>query len=227
MNNNVNPVKNLLAFVGSGMQTLDSAYLPGDQRIRPQSRINEIEVANKKIIHNFSHPQPDPYDNSTPQFVQEPVYQQPVQPQYQYEEYKIPQTVTIPEHIDNNVTMNWNTDNHREDRINRFLGKTAQPKPQDNPQSLDKVIAAALKPVEDRLEDISILTGLVVQRLEELINIVNDNPAPSEMTMPIESPEGETFQEVETFDPEVSMVLTKDEDQPQQKTTTTKKRNKK
>lgn len=123
--------------------------------------------------------------------------------------------------------MNWNTDNHREDRINRFLGKTAQPKPQDNPQGLDKVIAAALKPVEDRLEDISILTGLVVQRLEELINIVNDNPAPSEMTMPIESPEGETFQEVETFDPEVSMVLTKDEDQPQQKTTTTKKRNKK
>lgn len=227
MNNNVNPVKNLLAFVGSGMQTLDSAYLPGDQRIHPRSRINEIEVANKKIIHNFSHPQPDLYDNPTPQFVQEPVYQQPVQPQYQYEEYKIPQTVTIPEHIDNNVTMNWNTDNHREDRINRFLGKTAQPKPQDNPQGLDKVIAAALKPVEDRLEDISILTGLVVQRLEELINIVNDNPAPSEMTMPIESPEGETFQEVETFDPEVSMVLTKDEDQPQQKTTTTKKRNKK
>ena len=131
--------------------------------------------------------------------------------------------------------MNRNTSISREDRINRFLGKTTTTNKNNNSQSLDKVIQSAIAPMEERLEDMSVLLGLVVQRLEQLINIVDETPH-YEYASQFQEGQGQqnSFQveeempvESEVFDPGVSMSLTDDEDEAPEVITTTKKRKKK
>ena len=129
--------------------------------------------------------------------------------------------------------MNRNTTMTREDRISRFLGKKPTVNKANNEQSLDKVIQSAIAPMEERLEDMSVLLGLVVQRLEQLINIVDETPhyeQPSSFQQEgqqISFQEEDMPREMEVFDPEVSMSLTDDEDEVPQVDVTPKKRKKK
>ena len=88
-----------------------------------------------------------------------------------------------------------------------------------------------LKPVIEQLEDIAIINGLTVQRLETLIKEVNpdasfdNNPQTEPM---FQQPSNEDYEEesIEVYNPEVSMSVMDDENataEPQTK----KKRNKK
>lgn len=215
-------VRNLLAFAGDGLQTLDSSFVSSDYTGKNWNRMSEIEHADSKIMRQLN-PQPQ-YEMQPNMYQQMPIYQQPTMYQQPYIEQP-----------NNYQTMIRNTDISREDRINRFLGKNAQVnKTENNQMPLDKVIQKAIAPMEERLEDVSVLLGLVVQRLEQLINIVDDNPQPDENqeqyvanTAPQNNFQEEEYTEMETYDPGVSMSLTEDEDEVKEQVVATKKRKKK
>lgn len=208
----MNKVRNLLAFAGGGMQSLDSSFTSDSYTGVSYNRMGEIENGDNMIVNQFA-PQ-----HHYPQQPPQQYYIPPVENQYN----------NLVEHHDNNRVMNKNNIS-REERINRFLGK-ATPSHQDmSNNSLDKIIKNAISPIEDRLEDTSVLLGLVVQRLEQLINIVDDNPQyiEQEQTTPPAFQEEETFPKMEVYDPEVSMVFTEDEEESKAQVNTTKKRKKK
>jgi hypothetical protein len=158
------------------------------------------------------------------------------QPQYQmnnyYSQQMIPQIpVQMPNQLSQEPTIS------REDRINKLLGKMPQQQapaaPVQTPEYLQLVTALreVLKPVIEQLEDIAIINGLTVQRLETLIKEVNpeasfDNNPQTEPAF--QQPTQELYEEeqMEVYNPEVSMSVMDDEDAtatPQPK----KKRNKK
>ena len=124
----------------------------------------------------------------------------------------------------------------REDRLNKLLGKTVQSQPAQvvqNDQHLQLIAAIkeALEPVTEQLEDIAILNGLLVQRIEKLIKVVdpdavldNNNIQPPEVSFQ-EPNEEESFEPMEVYNPEVTMSLTDDEEAPV--VTQTKKKRKK
>lgn len=217
----LNKVRSLLAFAGGGMQTLDSTFITDNYTGKNWNRMGEIEHSDNIITRQFIPQQQ--YQNPT-SFQGQAHYAQPVQ-------YQQPPV----EQVDNYQIMNRNTSISREDRINRFLGKTTTTNKNNNSQSLDKVIQSAIAPMEERLEDMSVLLGLVVQRLEQLINIVDETP---HYEYASQFQEGQVQQnsfqveeempvENEVFDPGVSMSLTDDEDEAPEVITTTKKRKKK
>lgn len=221
-------VRNLLAFAGDGLQTLDSSFVSNDYTGKNWNRMNEIEHADSKIMRQLN-PQSQ-YEMQPNMYQQMPIYQQSTM----YQQPTIYQQPYI-EQPNNYQMMIRNTDISREDRINRFLGKNVQVnKTEDNQMSLDKVIQKAIAPMEERLEDVSVLLGLVVQRLEQLINIVDDNPQQDENqeeyianTAPQNNFQEEEYTEMETYDPGVSMSLTEDEDEVKEQVVATKKRKKK
>lgn len=123
----------------------------------------------------------------------------------------------------------------REDRLNKLLGKSTQPQPQpivQNDQHLQLVAAIkeALEPVTEQLEDIAILNGLLVQRIEKLIKVVDPEAVLDDSPQPVqpsfhEEAEEEFSEPMEVYNPEVTMSLTDDEEAPV--TTQTKKKRKK
>lgn len=220
--NKFNKVRNLLAFAGGGMQSLDSTFVTDNYTGKNWDRMGEIERGDNMIVRQFM-PQQPPHQYLTT--IQEPTY-------YHHPSTYIQNPV---EHSNNYQTMNKHISMTREDRISRFLGKSTPANNDNKQQSLDKVIQTAIAPMEERLEDVSVLLGLVVQRLEQLINIVDDTPQYEQSSqfqhddvqqIPFHEEEESTI-DAPVFDPGVSMSLVEDENEAAQVAPVSKKRKKK
>lgn len=215
--NAANRVRSFLAAMGAEHSDIDNSfqgeYKYGDSTGNRTSALNTIEYADEQMKRRLGMNQPiiEPYNMN-------PIMNQP---------FYIPQQVTQPVAQQPKVS--------REDRLNKLLGKTAQPQQVQivqNDQYLQLVAAIkeALEPVTEQLEDIAILNGLLVQRIEKLIKVVdpdadfNNNEQLQETSFrePIEE---ESFESMEVYDPEVTMSVTDDEEAPN--VTQTKKKRKK
>lgn len=215
--NAANRVRSFLAAMGAEHSDIDNSfqgeYKYGDSTGNRTSALNTIEYADEQMKRRLGMNQPiiEPYNMN-------PIMNQP---------FYTPQQVTQPVAQQPKVS--------REDRLNKLLGKTTQPQQVQivqNDQYLQLVAAIkeALEPVTEQLEDIAILNGLLVQRIEKLIKVVdpdtdfNNNEQLQETSFrePIEE---ESFESMEVYDPEVTMSVTDDEEAPD--VTQTKKKRKK
>lgn len=202
-----NKVRSFLAAMGAEHSDIDKSfqgeYKYGDSTGNRTSALTTIEYADEQMKRRLGMSQPitEPYNMN-------PIMNQP---------FYIPQQVVQPAVQQPKVS--------REDRLNKLLGKIAQPQPSQvvqNDQHLQLVAAIkeALEPVTEQLEDIAILNGLLVQRIEKLIKVVDpdavldDNNIQSQ-EVPFQEPnEEESFESMEVYNPEVTMSLTDDEEAP-------------
>lgn len=199
--NDIQKARALLAFAGADLSSIDKSFngdaYYGDRSGYRQTVNGSIEAADQSIMRRM-----------TPTYIQQPVpqYETPIiqQPQMNYQPV-ISQPKTS-----------------REERINKLLGKTA-PQPtqpvvvqtDDYTQTVNAV-KEALEPVTEQLEDIAVLIGLMVQRLEQLIKVVDSDAIPEEVIQ-----EGQPFQideepepePMEVYNPEVSMSVLDDEEE--------------
>lgn len=206
-------VRNLLAKVGSNLNSIDQSY-NGDYRYGDSTGnravvSNSLDNADYMIRNRLNLIQPEPQ----PQMIQQPVFQPqyiPVQPTPTYFQQPEPIQQMTPS---------------REERLNKLLGKQPVIQQPAAPPMLDehaRLVAAfsdALKPVTEQLEDIAIINGILVQRIEKLIKVVDPDVS-------LEEEPAETFQEpiriedtipdepLEVYDPEVSMSVTDLEETP-------------
>ena len=122
----------------------------------------------------------------------------------------------------NQHSLQNNHRNTREERINKLLGKASVKNDAhsvDNIQNAQLVTAfkEALEPVLEQLEDIAVLNGILVQRIEKLINVVEPEVNFDGPYTAIE-PQAEHFfqddipldENIEVYDPEISMSVTED-----------------
>ena len=217
--NAANKVRSFLAAMGAEHSSIDNSfqgeYKYGDSTGNRTSALTTIENADARMKQRLGMNQPiaETYDNSpmiNHQFYSPQTIMQPVTPMVQ----KV----------------------SREDRLNKLLGKSPQPQqPQivQNNEHLQLIAAIkeALEPVTEQLEDIAILNGLLVQRIEKLIKIVDpdadlDDTPQTEQSISFQEPiEEEIPEPMEVYNPEVTMSLTDDEEVPV--VTQTKKKRKK
>lgn len=213
-----NKVRSFLAAMGAEHSNIDKSfqgdYKYGDSTGNRTSALTTIEYADTMLKQRLGMNQP----------IAENYTSTPVMNQQFYNSQPMMQPVMTPAQ---KVS--------REDRLNKLLGKSTQPQPQpivQNDQYLQLVAAIkeALEPVTEQLEDIAILNGLLVQRIEKLIKVVDpeavldDSPQPEQPSFH-EEPEEEFSEPMEVYNPEVTMSLTDDEEAPV--TTQTKKKRKK
>ena len=195
-------------------KSFQGEYKYGDSTGNRTSALTTIEYADEQMKRRLGMSQP-----IAESYNMNPIMNQP---------FYIPQQVVQPVVQQPKVS--------REDRLNKLLGKTAQPQPVQvvqNDQHLQLVAAIkeALEPVTEQLEDIAILNGLLVQRIEKLIKVVDpdavlddNNIQPQEVSFQ-EPNEEDSFEPMEVYNPEVTMSLTDDEEAPV--VTQTKKKRKK
>lgn len=200
----VDSVRNLLAYAGVGMNDIDGSFnesARGGDSFGFRATARNIKNVDDRIKRHFGIGQQ--YD--------EPAYNLP---NYQME---------------NTSFMNFNPVQFeqkepkmsREDRINKLLGRTVQQKPQvisdDRSILITKAVQEAIEPISESLEDMSILLGLVVQRLEQLIKVVDpesyteDTIEHQQNTNTFQGEE-EIPEPMEVYTPEVSMSVTDDEE---------------
>lgn len=216
-----NKIRNFLALTGADLNNIDKSfagdYRYGDSTGNRTVAVNSLEAGDSIMRGRLGlNPQPN---------------YQPQMNNY-YPQQMVPQM-----HMPTPIQMAQEPVISREDRINKLIGKAPQVQPQaapmQTPEHLQLIAALreVLKPVIEQLEDIAIINGLTVQRLETLIKEVNpdasfdNNPQAEPM---FQQPSSEEYEEgsVEVYNPEVSMSIMDDEDtaaEPQTK----KKRNKK
>ena len=213
-----NKVRSFLAAMGAEHSDIDKSfqgeYKYGDSTGNRTSALTTIEYADEQMKRRLGMSQP-----IAESYNMNPIMNQP---------FYIPQQVVQPVVQQPKVS--------REDRLNKLLGKTVQSQPAQvvqNDQHLQLIAAIkeALEPVTEQLEDIAILNGLLVQRIEKLIKVVDpdavlddNNIQPPEVSFQ-EPNEEESFEPMEVYNPEVTMSLTDDEEAPV--VTQTKKKRKK
>lgn len=195
-------------------KSFQGEYKYGDSTGNRTSALTTIEYADEQMKRRLGMSQP-----IAESYNMNPIMNQP---------FYIPQQVVQPVVQQPKVS--------REDRLNKLLGKTVQSQPAQvvqNDQHLQLIAAIkeALEPVTEQLEDIAILNGLLVQRIEKLIKVVDpdavlddNNIQPPEVSFQ-EPNEEESFEPMEVYNPEVTMSLTDDEEAPV--VTQTKKKRKK
>lgn len=191
----------LLAFAGADLSNIDKSFngdaYYGDRQGYRQTVNGSIEAADRSIMQRI-----------TPTYTQQPApqYETPIiqQPQMNYQPV-ISQPKTS-----------------REERINKLLGKTT-PQPvqpvvvqtDDYTQTVNAV-KEALEPVTEQLEDIAVLIGLMVQRLEQLIKVVDTEAIPEEVIQegqPFQVDEEPELEPMEVYNPDVSMSVLDDEEE--------------
>lgn len=207
--NDIQKARALLAFAGADLSSIDKSFngdaYYGDRSGYRQTVNGSIEEADQSIMRRM-----------TPTYIQQPVpqYETPIiqQPQMNYQPV-ISQPKTS-----------------REERINKLLGKTT-PQPtqpvvvqtDDYTQTVNAV-KEALEPVTEQLEDIAVLIGLMVQRLEQLIKVVDSDAIQEEEpaaivddvmadATPFHLDYPETHEPMEVYHPEVSMSVLDDEEE--------------
>lgn len=213
-----NKVRSFLAALGAEHSNIDNSfqgdYKYGDSTGNRTSALATIEYADEQVKRRLGMNQP----------IEEPYKVNHIMNQPFYAQQQIMQPVASQPKVS------------REDRLNKLLGKTVQPQQSQivqNDQHLQLVAAIkeALEPITEQLEDIAILNGLLVQRIEKLINIVDpdasldDNNIQSQEVLFQEPITEENFEPMEVYNPEVTMSLTDDEEAPV--VTQTKKKQKK
>lgn len=197
-----NSVRSLLAAMGANLKNIDGAFTQNDPGNRTyRSAANDIYEADYKIRTALNRNNQATSNYST-----------------------IPAANLI---NSNNTTFNPDTNMHpisidkkatREERINKLLGKNpvVQSTINENSEyaSMVNAFKKALEPMTEQLEDIAVLNGLLVQRIEQLINIVDSEPSENNIETIDTFPE-EVSEPMEVYNPEVSMSLTDDEDEEQ------------
>ena len=148
-----------------------------------------------------------------PQYPSEDFYMQPLYEQPYYQETYMPQQT-------------------KSDRLNNYLGRkpksVAPQQPQMTPRiaEINEGVSKAIAPLLESVELLATLNGLLVQRIEQLILTVdpdaiiegvNDTSENTELIQnnPDTFPE-ETIEEMEVYDPGVSMSVIDDEDTQQE-----------
>lgn len=190
--NSGHPARSLLAMVGADLTSVDKSftgdYRYGDSTGNRTSALASIENADAKLRRQVG-------------------LESPSQNMYYEESRYIPQ---------NNIVMNT-PKLSREDRINKLLGKTQSATVQEvvYPDEYTQMVAAiqkAIEPITEHLEDIAVLNGLFVQKMEELIKLVS--PEGEEVSKIESFPEeqfNESLEPMEVYNPEVSMSIVEDE----------------
>jgi hypothetical protein len=196
-----NKIRNLLALTGADLKNIDNSfagdYRYGDSTGNRMVVSNSLDNADYMMRNRLGiHQQPQTQEFYQPQYISQPVTQ------------TVPQMYTPPP-----VS--------REDRINKLLGKSTQPVIQqpvmaDEHVMLVNALTEALKPLSEQLEDVAILNGLMVQRLEKLIKIVDPDANVEEIHEPFQTtgmpePESELPDNFEVYNPEVTMSVIEDE----------------
>ena len=199
-----NKIRNLLALTGADLKSIDNSFA-GDYRYG-DSTGNRMVASNS--LDNADYMMKNRLGLNTQTRIQEKYYQQPVQYIPQPVSQPIPQMYTPPPPS-------------REDRLNKLLGKSTQPIVQqavisDDHALLVSALKEALMPLTEQLEDIAILNGLMVQRLEKLIKVVDPNVDFDASDDNFQSTENfeqdsELPDNLEVYNPEVTMSVTEDE----------------
>jgi hypothetical protein len=199
-----NKIRNLLALTGADLKNIDNSFA-GDYRYG-DSTGNRMVVSNS--LDNADYMMKNRLGMNPQPRIQEEYMPQPVQ--------YIPQPVSQPI-----PQMYTHQTPSREDRLNKLLGKSTQPIVQqpvisDEHALLVSALKEALMPLTEQLEDIAILNGLMVQRLEKLIKVVDPNvdfDAPEDNFQSSENFEqdSELPDNLEVYNPEVTMSVTEDE----------------
>jgi hypothetical protein len=199
-----NKIRNLLALTGADLKNIDNSFA-GDYRYG-DSTGNRMVVSNS--LDNADYMMKNRLGMNPQPRIQEEYMPQPVQ--------YIPQPVSQPI-----PQMYTHQTPSREDRLNKLLGKSTQPIVQqpvisDEHALLVSALKEALMPLTEQLEDIAILNGLMVQRLEKLIKVVDPNvdfDAPDDNFQSAENFEqdSELPDNLEVYNPEVTMSVTEDE----------------
>lgn len=198
-------VRSLLAMAGGDLRLIDKSYKENEQGDysgnRNRANINSVENADYSIRQRLGMIQPQL------QFQPQPMMNYPMYPEQNMQFMNYQPAPSRPS---------------REERINKLLGKNSLPPqqpvapPSDEYAMIVEAVKEALIPVTEQLEDIAVLNGLLVQRLEKLINVVDPSVNFDESTNVQESSfqneEPQMEQPLEVYDPEVSMSLTDDEE---------------
>ena len=202
-----NKIRNLLALTGANLKNIDNSFA-GDYRYG-DSTGNRMVVSNS--LDNADYMMKSRLGLNTQPRIPEEYFQQPVQYMSQPVSQPMPQMYT-------------HQTPSREDRLNKLLGKSTQPIVQqpvisDEHALLVSAFREALIPLTEQLEDIAILNGLMVQRLEKLIKVVDpsvDFDAPEDNFQSAENFEqdSELPENLEVYNPDVTMSVTEDETTP-------------
>ena len=207
----------LLAFAGADLSNIDKSFngdaYYGDRQGYRQTVNGSIEAADRNIMQRLT-----PTYNPQPSSYVQPLIETPIVQQYQTQ-MNYQQTSPQPKIS-------------REERINKLLGKTASQPVQpvvvhsDDYTQTVEAVKEALEPVTEQLEDIAVLIGLMVQRLEQLIKVVDSDAIPQEEPVDEVMPEATPFhsdyseepEPMEVYNPEVSMSVLDDEEEAVQET---------
>lgn len=198
-------VRSLLAMAGGDLRLIDKSYKENEQGDysgnRNRANINAVENADYNIRQRLGMVQPQH------QFQPQPMMNYPIYPEQNMQFMNYQPAPPKPS---------------REERINKLLGKNSVPvqqavvPPSDEYAMIVEAVKEALIPVTEQLEDIAVLNGLLVQRLEKLIKVVdpavNFDEAVEVQGPSFQSEEPQMEQQMEVYDPEVSMSLTDDEE---------------
>lgn len=181
-----NSVRNFLASMGADLKSIDNSFSRNDYGDSYGTRMNASNIEqvdyNIRKTLNPAISQLSTHDISSivpTQFIHQPIF----------ETQEMKPT--------------------REERINKLIGKTVSNVETNLNLPIVEAFKKALNPITEQLEDIAILNGLIIQRLEQLINIVNDdNPQTQTFS------ENERFEDnsepMEVYNPDVSMSFTED-----------------
>ena len=197
-----------MAFAGADLSSIDKSFngdaYYGDRQGYRQTVNDSIEAADRSIMQRI-----------TPTYTQQPV------PQYEVPIIKQPQPQMNYQPVISQPKIS------REERINKLLGKTA-PQPvqpvvvhSDDYTQTVNAVKEALEPVTEQLEDIAVLIGLMVQRLEQLIKVVDAEAIPEEVIQegqPFQIDEESEPEPMDVYNPEVSMSVLDDEEEAVQET---------
>lgn len=198
-------VRSLLAMAGGDLRLIDKSYKENEQGDysgnRNRANINAVENADYSIRQRLGMVQPQS------QFQPQLMMNYPIYPEQNIQFMNYQPAPPKPS---------------REERINKLLGKNSTPvqqvvvPPSDEYAMIVEAVKEALISVTEQLEDIAVLNGLLVQRLEKLINVVdpavNFDEAADIQGPSFQSEEPQMEQQMEVYDPEVSMSLTDDEE---------------
>lgn len=200
MNSN-NPVRSFLAAMGANINGYEKSFTDGNNSFGNRATTNNIENADNLIRRHFGMNQP----------ISEPSISYTSPPLNPFES-QIESTVAYNSY--NNMQANKPS---REERLNKLLGKSITPVVQEKSfsenEELIKSIQKSLEPVLEQLEDIAVLNGLLVQRIEQLISIVNEEPQSVESYNNINDSfrdENISDEPMEVYNPEVSMSVIDD-----------------
>lgn len=181
-----NSVRNFLATMGADLKSIDNSFSRNDYGDSYGTRMNasNIEQVDYNIRKTLNPAIFQPSIHSISSIVPTQFINQPI-----FETQEMKPT--------------------REERINKLIGKTVSNVETNLNLPIVEAFKKALNPITEQLEDIAVLNGLIIQRLEQLINIVNDdNPQTQTFS------ENERFEDnsepMEVYNPDVSMSFTED-----------------